>query len=80
MATSEINPMRIAVLISSIQLYLSSGLKSTRTATPTNMSRWASEYTGRAYKRSSAGLQMALVDLKALYDNIIEASSEKYAD
>ena len=63
----QIAKMRIFMLIQSIELYLDTGMKTTRIATPANMRTWASQYTGVPYKRSRQGLENALLDLRSIY-------------
>ena len=41
----------------------------TRVATPKKLRTIASQYTGKPYKASRAGLEAALADLKELLDN-----------
>ena len=65
---NQIAMMRLFTLIQGIELYLKSGMKLTRIATPANMRTWASEYTGIQYKRSRQGLESAAMDLRALYE------------
>jgi hypothetical protein len=43
------------------------GIKLTRVATPSNMRKWATEYTGKEYKRSRQGLEAALLDMEAIH-------------
>lgn len=62
----QIDYFRFLSVMQAIKLYLRSGMKLTRAATPTNMRQWASEYTGKEYKRSRQGLEAALLDLEAL--------------
>lgn len=66
----KIDTLRLTMLISGINLYLKSGLKLTRIATPSNMRAWATHYTGVTYKRSRAGLELAVSDLENLRSKI----------
>ena len=66
---NQIEMLRLFTIIQGIELYLKSGMKLTRMATPANMRAWASQYTGIEYKRSRQGLESALVDLRAVYEN-----------
>lgn len=59
---------RGAVLISSIGLYLKTGMQSTRIATPALMRNVATEFTGKKYPRSRKGLERAYADLAKLMD------------
>ena len=52
-----------------IELYLKTGMLLTRVATPKKLRTIASQYTGKPYKASRAGLEAALADLKELLDN-----------
>ena len=52
-----------------IELYLKTGMPLTRVATPKKLRTIASQYTGKPYKASRAGLESALADLKILLDN-----------
>ena len=52
-----------------IELYLKTGMLLTRVATPKKLRTIASQYTGKPYKASRAGLESALADLKELLDN-----------
>ena len=52
-----------------IELYLKTGMLLTRVATPKKLRTIASQYTGKPYKASRAGLESALADLKTLLDN-----------
>mgnify|MGYP006919767016 CR=1 FL=1 len=52
-----------------IELYLKTGMQLTRVATPKKLRTIASQYTGKPYKASRAGLESALADLKILLDN-----------
>jgi uncharacterized protein YjhX (UPF0386 family) len=52
-----------------IELYLKTGMLLTRVATPKKLRTIASQYTGKPYKASRAGLESALADLKQLLDN-----------
>ena len=52
-----------------IELYLKTGMLLTRVATPKKLRTIASQYTGKPYKASRAGLESALADLKILLDN-----------
>ena len=62
----QIDYYRMCVLIRSISLYLKTGMKLTRVATPARMRELATEYTGNKYARSTKGLQSALNDLEAI--------------
>lgn len=48
---------------SGINLYLKTGLKPSRAYTPTNMSAFVSNITGKTYKRGKGGLAQAAADL-----------------
>lgn len=65
---NQIEMLRLFTIIQGIELYLKSGMKLTRMATPANMRAWASQYTGIEYKRSRQGLESAAMDLRALYE------------
>ena len=52
-----------------IELYLKTGMLLTRVATPKKLRTIASQYTGKPYKASRAGLEAALADLRTLLDN-----------
>lgn len=62
----QIDSYRRAVLARSIKMYLDRGMLMTRTATPANMRKWVSEYTGKKYARSRKGLEQALIDITSL--------------
>lgn len=63
----QIRKMRIFMIIQGLELYLDTGMKVTRIATPGNLRMWATEYTGVPYKRSRQGLENALLDLRSIY-------------
>lgn len=50
-------------VIGGMRLYLKTGMKANRAYTPTNMRAFATRTTGKAYPRSSAGLEAAMADL-----------------
>jgi len=56
-----------------IDLYLKTGLKANRAYTPTNMLRFASNLTGKSYKRGRAGLAQASSDIKLWCDEMAAA-------
>jgi hypothetical protein len=60
-----------------IELYLKTGMLLTRVATPKKLRTIASQYTGKPYKASRAGLESALADLKQLLDNFKAEQVEK---
>ena len=60
-----------------IELYLKTGMLLTRVATPKNLRTIASQYTGKPYKASRAGLESALADLKTLLDNFKAEQAEQ---
>ena len=60
---------RVFVAKQGIELYLKTGMLLTRVATPKKLRTIASQYTGKPYKASRAGLESALADLKILLDN-----------
>jgi len=51
-----------------IELYLNTGMLLTRVATPKKLRTIASQYTGKPYKASRAGLEAALADLLTVLD------------
>ena len=50
----------------SLRFYLNTGMRTTRIATPGNMVKIASEFTGKSYKASRKGMEAAWADLEAL--------------
>ena len=56
---AQIDGFRILVLVKSMEIYLLHGMQSTRAATPANMRKMATEYTGVEYPRSRRGLILA---------------------
>lgn len=56
---AQISAFRILALVKSMEMYLLHGMQSTRMATPANMRKWATEYTGVEYPRSRRGLILA---------------------
>ena len=63
---------RFITLIEGIELYLKTGMKLTRFATPTLLRNVATQYTGKTYKKSRQGLELALHDLRALQQSFKE--------
>lgn len=66
---NAINWYQCKVLVTSIRMYLRSGMMLSRSATPANMRALATLYTGKTYTRSRKGLEMAMIDIQALLDN-----------
>lgn len=54
------------VLLSSIKLWLETGLKPTRGVGPKQMAAIAAEYTGRTYTATRKGMERAVADLELL--------------
>jgi len=63
----QISEFRAITIISAISLYLKCGIRATRLATASNMTKWASGYTGKQYTTSKKGLNQALVDLRTMF-------------
>lgn len=57
---------RGVALLGAIKLYLNTGMRVARNLTAARMRDMATEYTGKTYKRSRAGLESALADLTVL--------------
>jgi len=62
----QIDSYRRAVLVRAVRMYLDRGMLMTRNATPANMRKWVSEYTGKKYARSRKGLEQALIDITSI--------------
>jgi hypothetical protein len=63
---SAIGGFRAIVLLSSIRLYLATGMKPTRGVGVARMAELSGQYTGRTYPRSRKGLEAAVADLELL--------------
>lgn len=65
---NAIGGFRGLLVLHSIKIYLETDgkIQSTRAATPGNMRKWATQYTGKAYPRSRKGLVQAFNDLSKL--------------
>lgn len=66
----QMKMMRLVMLVKSMELYLDTGIKTTRIATPTRMREIASEFTGKEYPRSNKGLRQAFVDVQEIYHSV----------
>lgn len=62
---AAVDVMAATVVLSGIDLYLRTGLRAARNYTPGNMRAKVSEWTGKTYPRSRAGLEQAGKDLAA---------------
>jgi hypothetical protein len=67
----QINMLRLSMIIKAMEIHIKTDgrMKLTRTATPANLRVMASEYTGKTYPRSRNGLEMALNDLKTIWND-----------
>lgn len=73
----QIDGFRILCIVKSIEMYVLHGIKSTRTATPANLRRLVSEYTGVEYPRSRRGLILAYNDLIDFHNARFSEPSEE---
>ncbi len=64
----SIGQFQLFVVRRAIQMYLNHGIKASRAYTPANMIAFASQFTGKQYKRN--GLRQAYLDLCALTDSL----------
>ena len=60
--------LRLVTVIMAMKTHLKFGgkMRLTRTATPANLRKIATEFTGKPYARSKKGMETALADLEAL--------------
>lgn len=72
----QIEGFRILCIVKSIEMYVLRGIKSTRTATPANLRRLVSEYTGVDYPRSRRGLILAYNDLIDFHNAQVAAPTD----
>lgn len=68
---NAINWYRLLVAIKAAELYIKTGMKASRVATPSNIREIVSGYTGKEYARSRKGLEQAVADGKELMQHVL---------
>ena len=63
---NAVNYYQVALCKNALDMYLTCGMLTTRSATPKTLRQIAARYTGVTYKASRAGLEQARTDLTAI--------------